>query len=296
MWQNRLGRCMCETSLWEAREDHGVHQRESEFWGANWGQEEQIQESQILGDRRKRKEDPCLALSPLLGWKMFPLAWNLFPRDASETLRGCQDLSGEMSALYYNLFGQNLFPAGLRNLDNHRSTLSSIAMEADSSDHKSKSYHCYGKVSWQRLRCKSVYVTELHNNQFSYIYIYVCIYKTSKFLTCFSGLSVFSSTLTVWKISPNQSWAPEVAKIPNDITWQMQHKTFIQYLPDQIFFFFNGKHQLRVDVGYFSVFMIKIYQNITTYFIIKKIASWKHFWQGSTLEVNGNIRGTGVLE
>lgn len=30
---------------------------------------------------------------------------------------------------------------------------------------------------------------------------------------------------------------PEVTKIPNNITWQMNHKTFIQYLPDQIFFF-----------------------------------------------------------
>lgn len=28
--------------------------------------------------------------------------------------------------------------------------------------------------------------------------------------------------------------------------------------------------------------------------LTKNIASWKHFWQASTLEVNGNIWGVGV--
>lgn len=205
IWQNHLGRCMHEMMLWEARKDHDMHQRESEFWSPNWGQEEQIQERQILGDRRKRKEDPCLALSPLLGWKMLPFAQSLFPRDASETLQGSQDLPGEMPALYYHLFGQNLFPAALRNLDNHRSTLSSTTMEADWSAHRFNSYHCYRKVSWQRLCSKSASITELHNHLFSYIYTYM----TSKFLTCSYGLSLFSSTLMVWKISTTWSWAPQ---------------------------------------------------------------------------------------
>lgn len=62
-----------------------------------------------------------------------------------------------------------------------------------------------------------------------------------------------------------------MAETPDGGTRQKQHKALIQHLRDQAYFFY-GKCQLRVDVGYVSVYDKNIPEH-NRIFHNKKIAS-----------------------